>query len=85
MNATFIQGRIDATEALIIAYEAAVLALSANNGVQSYTLDTGQDRQTVTRYDLPSLNRMLDTLMNRCATLEARLNGSNSLQGRPGW
>ena len=85
MDATFIQGRIDATKLLIVAYEDAVLALAANNGVQSYTLDTRQDRQTVTRYDLPSLNRMVGSLYNRCATLEARLNGSGVVIARPAW
>lgn len=84
MDRAFIQARIDATKAEIIAYEDAALAL-ATGGVQSYTLDTGQTRQTVTRLDLSSIQRTIDSLYNRCATLEARLNGSGTVTARPAW
>lgn len=83
MDAAFIQARIDATKAMIIAYEDAATALAA--GVQSYTLDTGQTRQTVTKLDLAQLQRTIDSLYNRCATLEARLNGSGTVTTRPVW
>lgn len=84
MDSAFLLARITATKAAIVAYEDALLALSAANGVQSYTLDTGQDRQTVTRADIGSLNRAVDSLYNRLATLEARLYGG-STQARPAW
>lgn len=84
MDRAFIKERITATKALIVAYEDAVTALGTQGGVVSYTLDTGQSRQTVTRADISSLNRMLDTLYNRLATFEARLYGS-SLTARPAW
>lgn len=83
MDAAFIQERIDATKAQIIAYEDAAVALAS--GAQSYTLDTGQTRQTVTKLDLTSLQRTIDSLYNRCATLEARLNGSGTITARPAW
>lgn len=83
MDATFIQARIDATKAQIIAYEAAAAALGA--GVQSYTLDTGQTRQTVTKLDLSALQKSIDSLYNRCATLELRLNGGGVIISRPAW
>ncbi len=76
MDAAFIQARITATKAQIVSYEDAALALSTG-GVQSYTLDTGQTRQTVTRLDLDKLQTTLNSLYNRCATLEARLNGAS--------
>ena len=85
MDATFIQARIDATKAQIIAFEDAILALGTAGGVQSYTIDTGQTRQTVTRQDLSSLQNKLDGLYNRLVTLEARLNGSGTSIGWPGW
>lgn len=85
MDAAFLQARIDATKAIIVAYEDAVLALGTGGSIQSYTLDTGQSRQTVTRADLSSLNRVLDSLYNRCAVLEARLSGGGSLLARPSW
>ncbi len=83
MNAAFIQDRITATKAQIVAYEDAALALGS--GVQSYQLDTGQTRQTVTKLDLGKLQQTLDSLYNRCATLEARLNGSGTLTVKPAW
>lgn len=84
MDRAFIKERITATKALIVAYEDAVTALGTQGGVVSYTLDTGQSRQTVTRADISSLNRMLDSLYNRLATLEARLYGA-TLTARPAW
>lgn len=84
MDSTFIQARITATEALIVAYETAVEALVSGQ-VQEYTLDTGQDRQTVTKINLTQANKTLDILYNRLATLEARLNGSGSVHTRPAW
>ncbi len=83
MDRTFIQGRIDATKVQIVAYEDAAAALAT--GVQSYTLDTGQSRQTVTKLDIGALQRAIDSLYNRCATLEARLNGSGTVTARPAW
>jgi len=82
MQSTFLQGRIETTKLTIVAYEDALFALG--NGVQSYTLDTGQTRQTVTKLDLSALNKTLDSLYNRCATLEARLTGGAVIV-RPGW
>lgn len=84
MDANFLQERIEATKALIIAYEDAILNLTTN-GVQSYTLDTGQSRQTVTKNDVNSLNSALNGLYNRLATMETRLNGSGNVIGRPSW
>lgn len=78
MNVTFLQARITATQAAIEAYEAAQLALGTDNQ-QSYTIDTGQDRITVTRPDLPGINRTIDSLYNRLTVLEARLNGNQTM------
>lgn len=84
MDRTFLQARITATKAQIIAYETAIDAIIAG-GVQSYTLDTGQTDQTVTKLNLAATQRTLDSLYNRCATMEARLNGTGVVTGRPGW
>jgi hypothetical protein len=82
MERSFIQARIDATKLQIIAYEDASLALA--DGVQSYTLDTGQSVQTVTKLNLRSIQFTIDSLYNRCATLQARLSGGATI-GVPGW
>ena len=79
MDGQFLLDRIAQTKAIIVAIENAVLALSATNGVQSYTLDTGQGRQTVTRESVATLQGQLDTLYNRLSTLEARAYGSGAV------
>ena len=84
MNRDFIQARIDATKLQIVAYEDASLALAEGN-VQSYTLDTGQSVQKVTKLDLEWMAKAVESAYNRCATLEARLNGSGTVTTRPQW
>lgn len=74
----FIQSRIDKTKELIIAYEDAVLNLVSGE-IQSYTLDTGQSRQTVTKADMTALNSQIDILYNRLSTLCLRLTGSGAV------
>lgn len=63
----WLEERITATAALIEAYETAILALSSGSA-QSYTLDTGQTRQTVTR-------QQVGELKNTLAHLDTRLQG----------
>lgn len=75
--------RIESTKALIVAYESAILALST--GAQSYSLDTGQTRQMVTKAQLPSMRDALASLENRLAVLDARRNGGSGTVVRPGW
>jgi len=84
MNTAFLQERITATKAQIVAYEDATTAL-ASGAVQSYTLDTGQTRQTVTKLDLVGLQKTLDALYNRLCVFEARLTGNGVIIGRPVW
>ena len=84
MSRAYIQERIDKTKLLIAAYEDAALAL-VNGGIQSYTIDTGQTRQTVTRESVATLNAQIDVLYNRIATLEARLGQGNTTRVRPAW
>ena len=84
MDRKFLQERIAATKKQIVAYENALLAIGEQGGVQHYALDTGQSRQTVTRADIPELNKMLDSLYNRLTTQQARLTGG-ALTVAPGW
>lgn len=83
MDRNFTLERITATKAQIVAYEDAVLALTTG-GVQQYSIDTGQTRQTVTKFDLVRMSEHLDGLYNRLATLEARVYGGTT-QARPCW
>lgn len=79
----FWEARIEAVQAQIIAYEAAITALSS--GAQSYQLDTGQTRQIVNRAQLATLKNVLDGLYNQLTTLCARVYGSQVLYYRPGF
>ncbi len=66
------------------ALDAAIVFLYANPH-KSYTLDTGQSSQQVSRPDLSSLQDQYDNLLNRIATLDIRCNGGAAQQIRPGW
>jgi hypothetical protein len=81
-DTTWIQERITATRTLIVAYEDAILAIST--GSQSYSLDTGQTRQVVTKAMLGSLQLTLARLEARLSTYEQRL-GCARLNVRPAW
>ena len=85
MSRSFILQRLAATKKQIQAYEDAALALGSG-GIQNYSLDTGQSKQTVTKLDLPNMQKVLDGLYNRVATLETRCGiGSGSRLVRPAW
>lgn len=84
MGSTFWQERLEATKAQIILYEDAIMQLSTG-AVQSYSLNTGQTTQSVTRFDLNRLQATLDSLLNRLATLEARVCGSGTTTMGPAW
>jgi len=84
MTPAMLQTRITFTITLIDAHEAALLALTTG-GMQSYELDTGQSKQKVTKFDIDKLNSTLESLYNRCATMQARLSGAGSIIGRPGF
>ena len=84
MSYEFLTARITATEKAIAAYEDAQLALGTS-GIQSYSLDTGQSKQMVTRANLTEINKTIDSLYNRRATLIARRDGSGVVHVRAAW
>lgn len=73
---------LNKTKASLQAALDAEAALMAGT-IQSYTLDTGQTKQTVTKFNVTELRNYIDSLLNRCVTLEARLNGTGSQIARP--
>lgn len=83
MADTFWIEQLTLAKAQATALNTAILFLYANPH-KSYTLDTGQSSQQVSRPDLDSLQSQYDSLLNRIATLEARCNGA-SQQIVPGW
>ncbi len=83
MTNAFLDARIAATEALILKYEAAMDA-AGTTGIASYTLDTGQNRQTVVRMNVTELSRVIQRLYNQLAMLEKRRFG-NPITVAPIW
>jgi len=73
MDHIFLKQRIEKAKNTIIAYEDALIALSAGN-IQSYMIDTGQTKQTVTMQDIEKINNIIASLENKLATLTARIN-----------
>lgn len=79
----FWRERLAAAMQLAIAYETAIEQLTLNT-ISSYTLDTGQTQQTVTRANIYSLKLALEGVYNRIATLNAKLCGGTVIV-RPGF
>jgi hypothetical protein len=80
----FLDDRLAAIEAQIIAFEGAMLALG-NDNIQAYTLDTGQTVQKVTRLDLEWMTGALDGLLNQHTVLQARLKRNGTTIGSTSW
>lgn len=74
-NNDFLKKRLATIEALIEQYELALLAFTDDVHLQSYTLNTGQTTQTVSRFDITRLQAALPSLYNQQATLNARITG----------
>lgn len=70
--------------ALIAILQAALLAL-VDPTITSYSLDTGQSVQRVTRRDVPRLTSDLEAAYSLLATLTARSKGSGVIQVVPAW
>ncbi len=75
ITTSWLEARAAAKQAQLLAIDAAILALST--GAQSYTLDTGQSRQQVTKADLAQLRLMAQQLESELATIDARLCGAS--------
>lgn len=74
VTAEWLQSRITATKAMIEEYESAVIALSTGT-VKSYTLNTGQTTQSVTKKDVSRLQADIDSMYGRLDYWDMRLNG----------
>ncbi len=82
VSCTFFQARIDAIKVQIVEIETAISALLAGT-IVSYELDTGQTKTKVTKMSINSLERMIDSLMERLFRYEARLNGGGTMIAGP--
>lgn len=79
----WIEARIAAKKAAILVYETALTALAG--GAQTYSIDTGQTRQTVSKANLTEMRNVIAQLESDLSTLQMRLNGCGRFQVRPGW
>lgn len=77
----WIEARIAATKTLIEAYETAITAVAS--GAQSYSIDTGQTRQTVTKANMSEIRNALAALEDRLQHYQDQLCGKGSFYGRP--
>jgi len=84
---TFWQDELTNAKILLLEIEKAIIAFNKNGNIQSYTIDTGQDKQTVSRSDLSNLYLRREKLLGDIAVLEARLQvgGSRCPQICPGF
>lgn len=82
-DSTWLKERIAAKKALLLAFDAAMTALA--RGAQSYSIDTGQTRQTVTKANLTEMRNMIAQLESEISTLQMRLSGCGRFIARPGW
>lgn len=79
----WLEQRIAAKKAAIVAFETAMSTLAG--GAQSYSLDTGQTRQVVTKANLTEMRNAIAQLESDISTLQMRLNGCARFYVRPGW
>ena len=83
MTPAFLQTRIDFYEGLIVELEAAIYGLSSGT-ISSYTLNTGQSTETVTKRTLGAISARLDWAYSRLDYFTMRRNGGVSVIVRPG-
>ena len=81
MDRAFLTKRKEKLGLIIEAFEDAILKLSMEGGVQSYSLDTGQSKQMVTRSDVEKMKEVLDGYVNQYNNYCLRLNGGAVLYG----
>ena len=83
-DVAWIQEQIAWLKQAIVAYRAAMLAISSG-AVLSYTLDTGQTKQTVTKQQLPTVKAALDGFVSELRYWQNQLGGCATVYVRPAW
>jgi hypothetical protein len=79
---TFWSDQLESDKRLVVAIQAAITALTIG-GVSNYRLNTGQTDQMVTKLSLPGLNTVLNSTLNRIATLQARIGDCGTIHVVP--
>lgn len=81
-DVAFIEEQIAAIKEAIRKINADILAASS---VQSYSLDTGQTKQSVARQQIASLRATRDGLLNELRYWQNQIGGCSSVYVRPAW
>jgi hypothetical protein len=81
MDREFLLEQIEFLKQAITAYNTAILAVQTG-GVQSYSINTGQTQQSVTKQNLSTIIGTYNSMLNTLQTLEALLYGG-SFYARP--
>ena len=83
MSDSYWKERIATLKSMVSSYDDALLAFATKN-IQSYTLDTGQNRQTVQRAEVSSLKNVRAHLLSELDSLMARTGDAHSYH-RDAW
>lgn len=73
---TYYETQLKNDKILLNQIDRAIAALSESDGIQEYTIDTGQDRQTVKRADIGTLIAQKQRLLAEINQLTEALYGS---------
>lgn len=84
MADTFDVTRLQKLEALINAYEDAILSLMTKGAIEEYQLNTGQGMQRVRRSDISKLQDTVAKMLQQRDALASRVYGSGVVQITPG-
>lgn len=79
----WINARIAACKTAIVAFETAISTVGG--GAQSYTVDTGQTRMTVTRANLTEARNSLEYWEDRLQYWANKLEGTGRTVAKPAW
>ena len=80
----YFQERITKIKLRIEVLEDAMLDLSSG-AIESYSFDTGQSVQRVTKSDVEKIQNVIDGLLNQLVIYEARCSGNGVVRVVPGW
>jgi hypothetical protein len=82
---TYYQNTLNNSKILLFQIDKAIFAITSG-GHHSYTINSGQSTQTVTRENIAELIKSRDDLLYTISTLEERLNIRKSvIHAVPGW
>lgn len=86
LDKEFLDRQIAKLKELIEKHDDAIVALlTSPDSYATYTIETGQTRETFTKATLPQLRAARASLLNELSVLDARRNRTGRFYGRPGF